>query len=138
MDNHAGSNESALSLRWKETILVVDDDAITGKMISLLLREQGYTVLTAANGTDALRAAEDDEKRAIHLLLTDVNMPMMLSTELAEYMRTARPGLKALLVSGDPDDEAVRDYVRAAGAEFLSKPFRQDELILKVHEMIGG
>ncbi|MFO7599115.1 MAG: response regulator, partial [Candidatus Desulfacyla sp.] len=96
----------------------------------------GYQVLTAGDGEDALRVSEGF-KGEIHLLLTDVVMPRMGGQELAERIRTLRPGIRVLYMSGFPDRELSHLAALEPDANFLQKPFSPQSLCLKVRETLG-
>jgi CheY-like chemotaxis protein len=123
--------------RGDETVLVVEDDDGVRRLATDMLRMQGYTVLDACNGEDALKCAEEHDG-PIALLLTDVIMPGMNGRELAERLTATRPGLKVLFVSGYTDDQVLRRDILGAEVAFLQKPFTIDSLIRKVSETIGS
>ena len=118
-----------------ETILVVEDDAGVRSVVSRLLRSQGYTVLEAANGEDALRVAQRQDSN-IHLLVADVMMPGMNGCELAAAMTILYPSTKVLYMSGYTEGIIDRDGVLEPGTAFLQKPIRYDTLTQKVHEVL--
>ena len=99
-----------------ETILVAEDDPAVRALASDMLREHGYTVLTAADGEDALRVAER-YAAPIHLLLTDVMMPRKNGMELARAFVAVRPDARVLYMTGYAETPDVSD------ALFVHKPF---------------
>ncbi len=111
-----------------ETILIVDDDPEVISMASDILRMTGYTVLSTGDPREALRFARS-RAEPLHLLLTDVVMPLMSGRQLAEELRVIRPDVKILFMSAYRT-EVVEDYrVRLApGEPFLDKPFTIAEL----------
>jgi PAS domain S-box-containing protein len=121
--------------RGSETVLVVEDEeSVRGLARDVLLR-QGYTVLEAANGDEALRISET-HAAAIHLLLTDVIMPGMGGRELAGRLTATRPETKVLYTSGYADDAALQQGPSASGPAFLEKPFTATALARKVREVL--
>ncbi len=120
-----------------ETILVVEDEEELRKVARRILDAAGCTVLTAADGDEALlisaRHAGD-----IHLLLTDVVMPRMSGRVLAQELSKTRPALKVLYMSGYADNAIVHHGVLDAGTHFLGKPFTADDLTRKVREVLDG
>ena len=114
-----------------ETILLVEDEGGVRRLAREMLRQQGYTVLEADGGPDALRLWEQ-HATAIDLLLTDVVMPQMSGRELAEQLKTARPDLKVLYMSGYTNDVIARHGVLDSETAFLQKPFTADSLGRKV------
>jgi PAS domain S-box-containing protein len=119
-----------------ETILVVEDDATVRSIISDVLRDLGYNVLTAADARFAIPLLQSEE--AIDLLISDVILPHVNGRKLAETARTLRPALKVLFVSGYSEDAIVRGDLIEAGMDMLTKPFALDTLGAKVHAMING
>ncbi len=114
------------SVGGSETILLVEDDAAVRELAARALREVGYRVLEAGDGTAALALA-GEPLGAIDLLLTDVVMPGQSGGALASELRRTRPSLPVLFISGYPDD-TVRAGVEESEASFLAKPFSPGDL----------
>ena len=106
-----------------ETVLLVEDEPLVRDLARRLLSQQGYTILEAADGGEALRIAQEYAGKKIHLLLTDVVMPRMGGKELAEQIKPLRPDIKVLYTSGYTDDAIVHHGVLDPGTHFLQKPF---------------
>jgi CheY-like chemotaxis protein len=119
-----------------ETVFVVEDEAALLKVARRTLEAAGYTVLSAANGSEALQVFAQHPGE-VHLLLTDVVMPRMGGRALAEQVAKARPSLKVLYMSGYTDDAIVHHGVLDAGTAFIGKPFTAVELTRKVREVLG-
>ncbi len=120
-----------------ETILVVEDQEEVRSITQRVLAARGYRVLTAANGADALRLAEDFAE-PIHLLLSDVVMPGMNGRDLSRRLVATRPDLKVLFVSGYPDSSIALHGVLDPEVELLQKPFAAADLARRVREVIDG
>ncbi len=119
-----------------ETILLAEDEAGVRAVASLTLRRQGYRVLEATDGFDALRLTQEHLLEGIDLLLTDVIMPGMNGSELATQLQIASPATRVLYTSGYTDD-AIGSYgMLDPGTEFLSKPFSPPTLARKVREVL--
>jgi two-component system cell cycle sensor histidine kinase/response regulator CckA len=118
-----------------ETVLVVEDEPAVREIAAYTLRQQGYTVLEAANGQAALRLASEYSQE-IHLLLTDVVMPEMNGKALADQIQSVRPQTKALFTSGYTDDAIVQHGVLKPGIAFIPKPFSPSALARKVRETL--
>jgi signal transduction histidine kinase len=119
-----------------ETILLAEDATAVRVAARQILERFGYTVIEAANGTDALSTAQTGT--AIDLLLTDVVMPEMSGRELVDRFAKLRPKTKVLFMSGYTDDAIVRHGVLRPGTAYLEKPFSPDALARKVREVLDS
>jgi two-component system, cell cycle sensor histidine kinase and response regulator CckA len=131
------TNGHKISLAGKgETILVAEDDEQVRYTIGQMLQENGYKVLEASDGKNAL-AVSEGYPQPIHLLLTDTVMPAMNGHQLANHLLQERPALRVLYVSGYTDDALLKKQVLESGQPFLQKPFTSDLLLGKVREVLG-
>jgi CheY-like chemotaxis protein len=121
-----------------ETILVVEDDFSVRGLAVRVLQRQGYTVLEASNGDEALRVGQEKAREKIHLLLTDVIMPGMSGSELAERLVLFHSSAKVLYISGYTDNSIVHHGILKPGIAFLQKPFSPEALARKVREVLDG
>jgi CheY-like chemotaxis protein len=121
--------------RGTETILVVEDEEDVRKLAVRILERQGYKVLEASQGLDALLIAEK-YKDLIHLLVTDVVMPKISGRELAERTASIRPEIKVLYMSGYTDNAIVHHSVLGEEMKFIQKPFTVEGLARKVREVL--
>ena len=121
--------------RGKETVLLVEDEDSVRELARVVLESYGYQVLTARDGAQALKTAEHHHAE-IDLLVTDVVMPNLGGRELAEILRTNRPHLRVLYVSGYTDDAVVRHGILQDQVSFLPKPFDRRALAAKVREVL--
>jgi len=128
---------SPASLRGSETVLLAEDEEAVRNLTRRVLEGQGYTVLTGADGQEALRLAEG-HTGPIHLLLTDVVMPSMSGRQLAERVVSGRREMKVLYLSGYTDDAIVQHGVLEPGIAFLQKPFTPQGLARKVREVLDA
>jgi len=120
-----------------ETILVVDDEDSVRNVTVRILQLQGYMVIEAIDGVEALQIV-DQYSGDIHLLLSDMMMPRLGGIELATKMMETRPSLKVLLMSGySPKAYPSDDSVNAHLFEFIQKPFRATELASKVRDLLN-
>jgi signal transduction histidine kinase/CheY-like chemotaxis protein len=110
-----------------ETLLVVEDELTVRTLLVNTLRKNGYVVLDAANGNDALEVARR-HAGPIHLLLTDVVMPGMGGGVLWQILSSLRPETKVMFMTGHTDDAVVRHGIDVAAVSFLQKPFSLDTL----------
>lgn len=115
------------------TVLVVDDHAHAREVISRLLEAEGYSVVIASNGGEAIKTLEDHD--GIGAVVTDVTMPDMTGVELAYYVRDHYPTLPIAIVSGDIG-ELERSVIARAGVPFLKKPVHAEALYAAIREAI--
>jgi len=118
-----------------ETVLLVEDEEMVRDLTAEILKKNGYNVLAAATPGEALLLAEKHPE-PIHLLLSDVVMPLMDGPELAERIGRLRPTAKVLLMSGYTDDTLARHGIPEADGSIINKPFSQEELTQKVREVL--
>jgi PAS domain S-box-containing protein len=118
-----------------ETILVAEDEPGIRDTVTRMLVKSGYTVLTAADGIDALDLARQ-HPGPIHLLLSDVMMPGILGSELATRLHHQRPATKVLFMSGYAGDPMNQHGALDHDATVLAKPFTENELLTAVRARI--
>lgn len=135
----AGSVHKAVPLRrGTETLLIVEDEPSVRRLTQEMLMAQGYQVLTAQNGLDALRVARQHKGQPIALVVSDVIMPRMDGRLMAERLKITYPGLKILFTSGYTDDAVRHHGVLDQGIEFLPKPFTSGALACKVRNLLDA
>ena len=113
-----------------ETVLLVDDDDFVRELAQEIMEMNGYSVLTAKTGRIALQLFAE-YNNSVHMLITDVSMPIMSGAELAERLRELRSNLKILFTSGYPDHT-----IKIAPDFFISKPYSAASLARKVREVL--
>ncbi|MEP7052516.1 MAG: ATP-binding protein [Pseudomonadota bacterium] len=131
---HAVTQEIAL-LRGSETILLVEDEEAVRVFAASVLRRQGYVVLEAHNGLQALELLERTEA-AVCLLVTDVVMPEMGGPALVARLRELRPTLPVLYMSGYAERAVVHNGLVKSKQAFLQKPFTPIVLARKIREVL--
>jgi PAS domain S-box-containing protein len=124
-------------LRGSETILLTEDEPSLRSMARHVLSECGYTVLEAADGHQALEICRG-RSAPIDLLVTDVVMPKMGGSELADQVTAIHPTAKVLFISGYTDNTFLRDGVRHDQVWYLQKPFMPAALARKVREVLDA
>lgn len=129
------SNTPSALPRGTETVLVVEDEVLVRRMTRRVLLGSGYTVLEAANGPDAVRAAEA-HGAPIDLLVTDLVMPHQTGNELAEQLLARGLVRRVLFMSGYTEDEVARHGIRTAAVDFVAKPFAVADFAKKVREVL--
>jgi CheY-like chemotaxis protein len=119
-----------------ETILVVEDEAMLRNLTGAILRRQGYEVLEAANGPEAL-AVWGERKARIDLVFTDVVMPGGITgRDLGKTLQTERPGLKIIYTSGYSPETYDDGGFFVEGSNFLSKPYRSQDLLVAIRRSL--
>ena len=113
-----------------EIVLVVDDEPDIRAVVRGMLTAKGYTVIETGDPQQAIRMAT---QQAVHLLVTDVVMPLMKGTELAKRVQEMSPWTKVLLMSAYKVAE-----VTTSGFPFIGKPFAPDALVEKVRQILGA
>jgi CheY-like chemotaxis protein len=138
-DRHiaSGADGDASGERNSKTILLVEDDPVVRQVASEILTMNGYRVLEAKGGDEAM-SLSDRHSGGIDLLLTDVVMPRMSGRELAEYVAPMHPGLHVVYMSGYVDDALLNHGVSGTEADFLPKPFTSDQLEHKIRAIFGA
>jgi CheY-like chemotaxis protein len=121
----------------RETVLLTEDEEQVRRMTRIILEMNGYHVLEAGGGEEALAIYEQHAGR-IDLIITDVVMPQMSGRELAQSLETLHPGIKVLYMSGYTDDAIVRHGLLDREIAFLQKPFTPDALMRKVREVLDA
>jgi two-component system, cell cycle sensor histidine kinase and response regulator CckA len=121
--------------RGTETILIVEDETGVRRSLKLLLEQEGYRVLEAQDGVEALEVAKRHEG-PIHLLLTDVLMPRMNAPELVAHFARLRPDTAVIYTSGHLD-RTGQGLDMSAGHEFIAKPFTLEALRRKLRVVLG-
>lgn len=120
-----------------ETILLVEDEEMVRELLRNILEVEGYNVLVASQGHEALEICEQ-KQGPLHLLITDVVMPGMGGPQLVERLTASCADVKVLYMSGYTDDAIVHHGVLDPGVAFLQKPFTPDAVVRKVREVLDA
>jgi signal transduction histidine kinase len=131
-----GNLENGHIPRGTETVLLAEDEPVVRTMVATILQRQGYRVLQASNGDEALRLAQQHADEEIHLLMTDVVMPQMGGVELAGQFSIERPSAKLIFTSGYTEQPFIHQNTLAPSIEFIRKPFRPAALAYKIREVL--
>nr|WP_281273168.1 ATP-binding protein [Desulfosoma caldarium] len=116
------------------TILVVEDEEALRAMVQEVLTENGYHVLTASHGAEALEVLEQASK--VDLVLTDVVMPEMNGVALARHLAKKAPGVPILFISGYTDDQLAYRGILLPDVHLLAKPFSPQKLLQTVGRVL--
>ncbi len=122
-------------LSGTETILLVEDEEAVRHFVARALRDKGYTVVEASNGTEALKVVEEHE---FALLITDVIMPKIDGPTLNKKLREMKKGFKTIFISGYTEDTFRNDLDKNLGIHFMQKPFTLRDLVNKVKQVLSN
>lgn len=120
-----------------ETLLIVENEGAIRNLLQMALRKDGYTVLAAESGREALEIVRDHDG-AIHLLITDVMMPDMDGPELVRQLATVRPGTRTLFMSGYMDEALGEHGILPMHVNFIQKPFSPRAIAEKVRDILDN
>lgn len=127
--------EEALPMQGTETLLIVEDQEEIRGVLRELLQGQGYRVMEAQNGSEALIFFSGHAGQ-IDLVITDMVMPSLNGTGLAKALRNIKPDVKIMFMSGYPDRETEAIDPGNAGTAYLQKPFRSDLLFKRIKAVL--
>jgi len=111
--------------------IVVDDDAGVRKVIAMALEDEGYSVDTAENGSDAIQKSNAN---FYNVALIDIRLPDMEGTKLLRAMRDTTPKMIKIIVTGYPGLQNAVEAVNKGADGYIVKPFRMDDLLKMVKE----
>ena len=131
------TKDSGKLLNGNETILLVDDEDTIRDFLSEILKEQGYKIIEASNGKEALHKLNEVNGN-IHLLISDIRMPIMSGPELAIEIRKVQADIKALFISGNMNNDFIKEQASNSNVSFLQKPFTYNAIINKVREILDN
>jgi PAS domain S-box-containing protein len=129
------SQPAAYRVPGGETVLVVEDEEAMREVTRRILTRNGYQVITAAGGSEAIELAVA-RPADLHLLITDVIMPRMLGKEVAERVRELCPQIRVLYMSGYAHPVLASQGTLDAGVTLIEKPFSEDSLLEKVRAVL--
>jgi CheY-like chemotaxis protein len=134
---HRADGSRNAGLRGRERILVVEDEEMVRHMACRALEAFGYTVLEAMDGPAAL-ALFDTLEKPVDLVLCDIVMPGVSGPALGAVLAERAPELPIVYMSGYPSQDVARRQLVPAGAAFIQKPFRPEDLAAKVRAALDG
>jgi CheY-like chemotaxis protein len=125
-----------MSDKQSPKVLVVDDEPEIRKLVTAMLARNGYRVLSADSGENALRLFKSNPDT--DLLLTDVVSPGMSGPMIADQISALKPDIKVLFMSGYDGTQVVQRYVVEKGYSLLTKPFSMEQLESKVRTVLSA
>jgi diguanylate cyclase (GGDEF)-like protein len=117
----------------KENLLIVDDEVEIGKIIQDLLSKLGFNTGFATDGEGALKELRNDEYT---FLITDINMPKLNGIELIKIAKKENPRINVIAMTGYDKDYTYMDVINAGASDFISKPFKVDEMEAKIRRIL--
>jgi CheY-like chemotaxis protein len=120
-----------------ETILIVDDCATTRRLLSVYLRQEGYDLVHAVNGLDAL---EQLARRPVDLVITDLNMPQMDGVELTRTLKAdpVLTGIPIVMLTTEGEERERQHGLEAGATAYLIKPVTQEQLAQAVRRTLAS
>ncbi len=118
------------------TVLLAEDEGPIRRLIARILGMKEFRILEAGHGEEAL-AISESHPGDIHLLITDIMMPIMNGQELAARLTALRPGMAVLFISGYPGKHVPDGLEGMPKVEYLAKPFKVEDLLGKVRGLLG-
>lgn len=116
-------------------VLVVDDDADIVRIVSTMLAGQGWEVLTAFDGEEALRVIAGEHP---DLVLLDIMMPRMNGIEVLKEARRIAPGTRVVMITAFGDVGSYLESMDLGACEYINKPFETEELLGLIHKVAAG
>jgi len=120
-------------VEYKMRILVVDDEAPMLKLLETILKKDGYDVIKAQNGFDALEIVKTER---IDLVISDIKMPKMNGFELLKRLKAENPKIGVIIMTGYGEIFTVKDALLLGADEYITKPFKTHEISLVVEKTI--
>ena len=121
----------------KHTILVIEDEELLLDLLKEMLEDEGYRVLTAADGPQAVDLYRT-EKEKVSLVLSDMGLPSMGGWEVLQQLKAINPFVKVILSSGFMDSKVRQDMLSAGAKDFIQKPYMPEKVIQKIQDTICG
>ena len=137
MEPDSLASQSPEDYGGQETILLVEDEDGVRQLLSTVLKRQGFKVLEARHGADALDLSTQHEG-PIHLVLTDVVMPEMGGLELAQRLQPSHPGAKVLYMSGYSENANLHQHLAGQEIYYMQKPFEAIGLLQRVRQLLDA
>ena len=120
-------------------VLVVDDEAQVRKPISLILRREGYEIVEAEDGEQAIHKINaGDNPLMVDAILCDIRMPKINGTEAIAYFRSQYPGVPVVVMTGYPDVDLAVSLMKQGVRDYLVKPVSREELIAVVKKAVDA
>ena len=119
----------------EHTILVVEDEELLLELLKEMLEGEGYRVLTATDGNQAVDLFRKEKDR-VSLVLSDMGLPTMGGWEVLRQLKGIDPQVKVILSSGFMDTKVRQDMIRSGAKDFIQKPYTPDKVLQQIRESI--
>ncbi|PIQ97253.1 MAG: two-component system response regulator [Nitrospinae bacterium CG11_big_fil_rev_8_21_14_0_20_56_8] len=123
----------------KGKILVVDDEQDVRDVIKLHLESEGFNILTAENGEEAIKTLKGSDNMVnVGVILCDIRMPKVNGVECIDYLKQQAPGIPVVVVTGYPDAEMAADLLKKGVKDYLVKPVEKSKLVGVVKKLVAA
>jgi CheY-like chemotaxis protein len=129
--------DSTADLRGSETILVIEDEVGLRELMIEILVRNGYRVLTANDGVEAIDQFEK-HRHEIALVLSDMGLPKLDGAEVFSMLRLRDPSVKVILASGYLEPQYKSELLKSGARDFLQKPYDPEEVLKKIREVLDA
>lgn len=119
----------------EHTILVVEDEQLLLELLREMLETEGYNVLTATDGKEAVDVYRS-QKQSVSLVLSDMGLPSMGGWEVLQELKTINPKVKVILSSGFMDPQVRKEMIQSGAKDFIQKPYIPEKVIRQIHDSI--
>ncbi len=120
-------------------VLVVDDEQDVRDVIKLHLEQEGFHILEAENGEEAIKTLrEADNMVNVGVILCDIRMPKVNGVECIDFLRKEAPGIPVVVVTGYPDTEMATSFLKKGVKDYLVKPVEKEKLVSTVKQLISA
>jgi len=123
------------SLGKGETILLVEDEGQLRELLAMLLEDNGYRVLSASDGKEAVETFRQNSNE-IAVVLSDLGLPKLGGWEAFLQMKSINPNVKAILASGYIDPELKQELIKSGAKLFVQKPYQPPDVLMKIRKLI--
>ena len=131
------SQSTQQSTEKKATILIVEDEDVLIELLRTVLESQGFDVLVATDGHEAVKIYEERQEK-IGLVLTDMGLPALGGWEVLAQVRAINPKAKVICASGFMDSSVRQEMIDAGAVEFIQKPYVYEKLIKLFHQILDS
>jgi len=119
----------------QHTILVVEDEQLLLELLKDMLEGEGYRVLTATDGIEAVDLYRN-EKENVSLVLSDMGLPSMGGWEVLRQLKAINPEVKVILSSGFMDSKVRQDMIQSGARDFIQKPYTPEKVLQQIRDSI--